>query len=136
MPKPDDPEIVKPFCEAISKGHSVATAATLAGISERAAHEWMQRGNEVLDAHDGETEESLDELGAHALFTLAVKMAEADFVSSKVGEIDRAAKGEGGWGPGGRRVGGRRRGGCGEHAGEMLVHLRSTLGLSNKQGIP
>jgi hypothetical protein len=90
MPRPDDPDIIARFADATRKGHPVATAATLAGIS-RVAHEWLSTGNAQLDAGDAQ--------GSHAAFAAGHKQAVADFAERNLGVINEATTQAKGWLP-------------------------------------
>ena len=92
MPRPGDPDLVERFTSALANGHPVATAATMAGISERTAHDWIQQGNEELDALEDVAEPEPRELGSHAQFALATQRALAAFVEDNLGVLN-AAKG-------------------------------------------
>lgn len=87
MPKPDDPEILRRIAEATRLGHPLATAAQLAGIVERTAHEWRAIGTEELsiDLESGE-------LSPHALFAQTLNQAEAEMVDAKLGVINAATE--------------------------------------------
>ena len=90
MPRPNDPEIIKRFAEATAKGHPVATAAQLAGISRVTAQEWIVQGNAQLEAGD--------ELGSHASFAAEHNQALAALVDAKLDQIhDAAASGPKFW---------------------------------------
>ena len=61
LPRPDDPDILERIRDAITKGHPLRTAATLAGLHEDTAYGWKSRGKADLDAWDGGSE-----LSSHA----------------------------------------------------------------------
>ena len=96
MPRPSDPDIIKRFATSLAAGHPVSTAATIAGISQSTATEWLARGAEQLEAL-GDVDLNLDleqaeELGSHVAFTLATERALAAFVEDNLGVLN-AAKG-------------------------------------------
>lgn len=98
MPRPNDPELLKAYCQAIAQGHPAATAATIAGIGEATAREWMLIGEQALAAsEDGELR--AEELGSHAAFTRAVKQAQADFVSQNLAVVNASRSEAKGWLP-------------------------------------
>lgn len=98
MPKPDDPDLLKAYCQAIAQGHPAATAATIAGIGEATARDWMLIGEQALAAsEDGELR--AEELGSHAAFARAVKQAQADFVAQNLAYVNEARAQAKGWLP-------------------------------------
>lgn len=91
MPRPDDLDILRRIAEATLQGHSLTTAAELAGIGRVTAQEWRTQGQAQLDAGE--------ELGSHAAFASALNEAEAEMVDAKLGVINEATLGKGGWVP-------------------------------------
>ena len=87
LPRPDDPDIIQRFTDAVRKGHPYATAATLAGISHDAASSWLNKGNQLLVT--APLGIPLEELGSHAVFAVAVKLAEAEMVEAKLSIVER-----------------------------------------------
>jgi len=83
----DNPEVAQRFSDAIREGHPVATAAIIAGISERTARRYLAEG----EAQAG------DEGGSPCLFWQMFKDAEAAFVESQLQNIHRDADTKGGW---------------------------------------
>ncbi len=89
MPRPDDSDIIKTYCQAVAQGHPLDTAATLAGIGATTARDWIIQGEQALAAsEDGELR--AEELGSHAVFARSVKQAEADFVSENLTAVHAA----------------------------------------------
>lgn len=86
-PNPNDPDIAQRFSDAIRDGHPVATAAVLAGISERTARRYLARGRTEAD----------EEQGSPCLFWRMFKEAEADFVDTQLQRVHRDADAKGGW---------------------------------------
>ena len=86
-PNPNDTAIAQRFSDAIRAGHPVATAAVLAGISERTARRYLAQGRD----------EAEQEQGSPCLFWRMFKEAEADFVESQLQRIHRDADAKGGW---------------------------------------
>ena len=98
MPRPEDPELIKLFADAIEQGHGTATAATLAGISGRTADDWIRFGNEELAEYQ-EQEDPDAELGSHVTFAQAHKAAVAAFVARNLGVVNSATSQPKGWLP-------------------------------------
>ena len=96
MPRPGDPSIIQAYTDAIRQGIPLGTAATMAGIGEQTARDWLRQGLEALDAAP---ESTAEELGSHALFAWSVKQADAAFVATNVGVINAAKTGDKGWLP-------------------------------------
>ena len=89
LPRPDDPDILERIRDAITKGHPLRTAATLAGLHEDTAYGWRSRGRADLDAWDGESE-----LSSHGRFVLMLKEAEAACLDRCLDPVeDQIAKG-------------------------------------------
>ena len=89
LPRPDDPDILERIRDAITKGHPLRTAATLAGLHEDTAYGWKSRGRADLDAWDGESE-----LSSHGRFVLMLKEAEAACLDRCLDPVeDQIAKG-------------------------------------------
>lgn len=101
MPRPGDPDIIKRFADATRKGHPVATAATLAGISVRTADNWLALGVEEADialeqgTHDAQGHDA--EQGPHVPFMLAVRAAEADAVDAHLAVFEEVSNKPGHW---------------------------------------
>ena len=95
MPKPDDPDIIRRFADATRKGHPVATAATLAGISRVTAQDWLREGNAQLDAGDAEHAGTV--LGSHAAFASAHREAEAVAVDAHLAVFNEISNKPGHW---------------------------------------
>lgn len=96
MPKPDDPEILSRMAEATLAGHPLDTAGRLSGLGSSVAQDWYKQGSEALAAELG-TEPSV--LGSHAVFADCVNLASAQMVDAKLGVINEATLGKGGWVP-------------------------------------
>ena len=96
MPRPGDPDIIQVYTDAVRQGLPLSTAATMAGIGEQTARDWLRLGLEALDEAPAKTPA---ELGSHALFAWAAKQADAAFVATNVGVINAAKTGDKGWLP-------------------------------------
>lgn len=94
MPRPGDPHIIVRFTEAVRSGLPLSTCATMAGIGEQTARDWMKEGLEALDEAP---DTPLAELSSHARFAWAVKEADAAMVADNVGVIEAGKAGPKGW---------------------------------------
>lgn len=93
MPRPGDPDIIKRFTLATGQGHTMRTAATLAGISRETARGWVERGIEQLEAQEqvpADSAEASAEPGSHAAFAAGYLEAQAAFVSENLGILNEA----------------------------------------------
>lgn len=77
------PDTQKKIVDAIAEGNYLETAAALGGISETTFYRWMQEGEQATG-------------GAKHEFREAVKRAEAEAESLRVGRISKAGK-DGNW---------------------------------------
>ena len=90
MPRPGDSELIALFADATEQGHGVGTAATLAGIHQTTAAEWIREG--IAEREAGEE-------GSHIAFALAHKEAVARFVARNLGVVNESTAGPKGWLP-------------------------------------
>ena len=95
IPKPDDPDIIEAVASAVIRGEPISTAAYLAGLGEQTVRDWLHRGEALLASAPPEIDPA--ELGSHAVFTWAVKCAEAQFVRENLEYVrrDREVPGKG-----------------------------------------
>ena len=70
------------------------TAAQCAGIHVVTSEGWRRLGNQALEENP---ETGPQELGSHAVFTWAVKAAEAELVEAQLANVHRDANNKGGW---------------------------------------
>lgn len=81
LPRPDDPDIYEPICDALAHGQAQTTAAANAGIHEDTLYHWRYQGQEELAALEGQWR-PWGELGSHAQLVIRLKEAEAQFVGT------------------------------------------------------
>jgi len=96
IPKPDDPDIIARVAQATELGHPLDTAGQLAGLGHSVAGYWYRQGTAQLDQADAlpppdAPPEAYAELGSHAAFAAAVKLAEARMVEQQLQHVARDA---------------------------------------------
>ena len=98
IPKPDDPDIIARFSQAVAIGHPVGTACTLAGMEQSTASRWLTQGEQESAAHEAN---GAEEPGSHVAFFRAFKASQAEFCARNLGVVTDAANlgGAKGWLP-------------------------------------
>ena len=96
MPKVDDPEIIATICQAVTKGHPLASAAALAGIHEETLYHWTAKGREELSQAEGRTL-TWGELGSHARLVIHIKEALAGLVDEALDHVRAGGKDWAAW---------------------------------------
>ena len=79
LPRPDDPDIYEPICQAIAIGMPQAQAAFNAGVHEDTLYHWRYQGQAQLAQAEGRWM-PWNELGSHAQLVIRIKEAEAGLV--------------------------------------------------------
>ena len=92
LPKPDDPDIIERFADALTQGFPINDAATRAGIGAMTARDWLAAGEAQLADYRGrlDDEQAIRELGSHAYFASRAKQSEMAFVERNLAHVNGA----------------------------------------------